>query len=232
MKLSTLSLMSTLVLASFLVAGCATPTTQNPTADAPAEEVVPTEPTPTAPSEQPTGDVAAAPVEVASTKQANTETSLLNWRSKKVWGEHWGTVKLSNGSLDFDANNKLVGGTFTIDMTTITVDDTDNEGLLNHIKSDDFFSVETNPTSTFTITSTKELSPTTYEVAGNLTIKWITNPVTFVATVDESMTFTAPITIDRTLWDIKFRSLKFFSDVADKAIEDTITFDVVLTTVQ
>jgi hypothetical protein len=37
---------------------------------------------------------------------------------------------------------------------------------------------------------------------------------------------TAKITIDRTKWDIKYGSDKFFEDLADKAIKDEIEFDV------
>jgi hypothetical protein len=63
-----------------------------------------------------------------------------------------------------------------------------------------------------------------------LTIKGITNPIIFVATVDPATnTYTAPIVIDRTLWDIKYNSVKFFSDIADKAIEDLIQFDITIT---
>lgn len=217
-----------LLLSSLVLVGCGQ---KAPIAEPtiPAEPTAPAEPTPT--PEADTGDVVAA--DVAASKQANLETSVVKWLSKKVGGQHFGTVKLQNGQLDYDANNKLVGGSFTIDMNTITVDDIQGEmqaGLLTHIKSDDFFAVETNPTSTFVITSVKEISPTSLEITGDLTIKGIRNPTTFVATMDATgNTFSAPIVIDRTLWDIKYRSLKFFSDVADKAIEDDITFDVTLT---
>ena len=218
-----------LLLSSLVLVGCGKP--------APVAEPTAPTPTPTAPAVA-TGDVATGDVaptqnpNVASSKQAVLETSVVKWLAKKVGGQHFGTVKLQNGQLDYDANNKVVWGSFTIDMNSITVDDIQWEmqaGLLKHIQSDDFFSVETNPTATFVITSVKEISPTSLEVTGDLTIKWIRNPTTFVATVDETgNSFSAPIVIDRTLWDIKFRSLKFFSDVADKAIEDTITFDVTL----
>lgn len=216
-----------MILATLVLVGCgqqAAPTTDTPV----VEEQVNTgtvEPTPTVEATN-TGTVAVA----ASSKQANLETSVVKWNAKKVGGAHFGTVKLQNGSLDFDAANKVVGGMFTIDMQTITVDDVQGEmqaGLLKHLQSDDFFSVATNPTSTLKITAVKELSPTTLEINADLTIKGITNPIVFVATMD-GMSFSAPIVIDRTLWDIKFRSLKFFSDVADKAIEDSITFDVTL----
>lgn len=226
MKISTLSVMMWLLLSSLILVGCGQ---KAPVAEptAPEAPTAPAEPTPA--PEANTGDVVPT---AASSKQAVLETSVVKWLSKKVGGQHFGTVKLQKGQLDYDTNNKLVWGSFTIDMNTITVDDIQGEmqaSLLKHLQSDDFFSVATNPTATFTITAVKELTPTSLEVTGDMTIKWIRNPVTFVATVDETgNTFTAPIVIDRTLWDIKFRSLKFFSDVADKAIEDTITFDVTL----
>jgi polyisoprenoid-binding protein YceI len=218
------------LLSSLVLVGCGKPAPV-------AEPTAPVAPTPTAPAAE-TGDVATGEVaptpnpNVVSSKKAVLETSVVKWLSKKVGGQHFGTVKLLDGQLDFDANNKIIGGTFTMDMNSVTVDDLQGEmqaGLLKHIQSDDFFSIATFPTSTFAITSVKEISPTSLEITGDLTIKGNTNPTTFVATVDETgNTFSAPIVIDRTLWDIKFRSLKFFSDVADKAIEDDITFDISL----
>jgi len=217
------------------MAGCSAPTTQQvPTTDAPAVDVPPTEPTPEGTEQQPTEDTAPL-AEGSTAKEANTETSTIRWNAKKVGGAHYGTVKLNNGTLNFDENNKLIGGTFTLDMNSITNDDLEgdtHDSLLKHLQSDDFFSVENHPTSTLTITQVTELDTDAYQVTADLTIKGITNPVTFVATVDEDMTFIAPITIDRTLWDIKFRSLKFFSDIADKAIDDNITYDVKLTIVK
>lgn len=236
MKLSNLSLMSAILFATVFLVGCGAPKAPaeptEPTADvAPSEEPTPTEPT--AGTGTNSGDVAPATGAVAATtKQVNVETSTLKWNAKKVGGAHYGTVKLANGSLDFDATSKLIGGTFTIDMTTITVDDLQGDmqaGLLTHLKGEDFFAVDANPTSTLTITTVKELAPNSYEVTADLSIKGIINPVTFVASVDPAtMAVTAPISLDRTLWDIKFRSLKFFSDVADKAIDDTVTYEVTL----
>lgn len=184
-----------------------------------------------APTAEPTGAIAAPTPTAASTKTVDTATSVVKWNAKKIGGAHFGTVTIKEGNINFDTANKLIWWSITLDMNTITVDDIQGEmqaGLLKHLQSDDFFSVAANPTSTLTITTVKELTPNSYEITADLTIKGKTNPVTFVATVDETMTFSAPIVIDRTLWDITFRSLKFFSDVADKAIEDTIIYDVTL----
>lgn len=222
MKKSSLFVLASLFVASFLVAWCSHKTT--PTNEIPTD----TQNTVTAPTADET--TSGTDTTVASTKQANLETSTVKWLAKKIGGEHYGTVKLKSGSLNYNTDNKLVGGSFVLDMTTITDDDLQWEmqaKLLQHLQSDDFFSVATHPTSTLTITSVKELSPTNLEISWDLTIKGITNPVMFVATTDGAK-FTAPIVIDRTLRDIKYNSLKFFSDIADKAIEDTITFEVTL----
>jgi polyisoprenoid-binding protein YceI len=71
-----------------------------------------------------------------------------------------------------------------------------------------------------------------YVVNGNLTIKDITKGVSFRAKVDNAngmvSVSTPPFTIDRTEWDIKFRSTKFFEGLADKAINDDIGLQVQL----
>ena len=90
--------------------------------------------------------------------KVDTEKSTVEWFAEKVTGEHNGTVALESGSFDF-TGDKLTGGSFTVDMTTI--DNSDLEGewkdkLVGHLKSDDFFGVETYPTATFTLKSAKK----------------------------------------------------------------------------
>jgi polyisoprenoid-binding protein YceI len=164
--------------------------------------------------------------------------STLTWNAKKVGGEHTGTVKLSKGTLEVKSN-KLTGGTFTIDMTSITDTDITNEGmnakLTGHLKSEDFFSVEKNPTSTFTITKAEPIAKAkageaNYKITGNLTIKGISNPVTFPATVnltENSAQASAKIEIDRTKYDIKYRAA-IIGTAADKIIDDVFTLDLKL----
>lgn len=215
---------------------CSLPTTPADDTATPTQDAV-AEPTPSAEEQAPeVEEPTEAPAQLPSgaiTKEADTMTSLVNRNSKKVGGEHYGTVKLESGLLTF-VDGSLMGGSFVIDMTTMTVDDLQGDSqawLLNHLKGDDFFSVESYPKATLTITEVTALeTENSFDVRGDLTIKWITNPISFVATLDEAgTTATAPIVIDRTLWDIKYRSLRFFSDIADKAIEDEITFTVTLT---
>jgi polyisoprenoid-binding protein YceI len=64
--------------------------------------------------------------------------------------------------------------TATIDATSIN---TNNEQRDGHIKSADFFEVETHPTWTFTTTGVKA-DGSDYLLSGDLTIKGVTKPVT------------------------------------------------------
>ena len=151
--------------------------------------------------------------------------SSIQWTGKKVTGEHTGTVLLKNGKVDV-ANGKLTGGVFEIDMTSIT--DTDMEGewkgkLEGHLKSEDFFSTEKFPVSTLQITKAEPVKDKTYDITGKLTIKGITNEITFPATVEMELNkfaAYADFNIDRTLWDIRYGSKKFFEDIGDKMIYD------------
>lgn len=152
--------------------------------------------------------------------------SKLTWIGKKVTGSHTGAINFAEGS--FVTNGKKVtGGSFVIDMTTIT-DIDKNERLVGHLKSDDFFSTEKNPKATFLITTiTGEKDQ--YTIKGNLTIKGITNEVEFPATIQtegKQLTAKAKILVDRTKYEIKFRSGNFFENLGDKAIEDNFELNV------
>ncbi|MDJ1468458.1 YceI family protein [Cytophagaceae bacterium DM2B3-1] len=166
-----------------------------------------------------------------ATLKADVAKSSLNWNGKKVTGEHSGTIKLSNGSLDVNGT-KLTGGTFTIDMNSITCTDiTDaeyNGKLIGHLKAEDFFDVAKHPTSTFKITKVTAKGGENYDITGDLTVKGITKPVTFPAIVKVSANqaeASGKITIDRTKYDIKYGSKSFFASIGDKAINDDFTVD-------
>lgn len=160
--------------------------------------------------------------------------STVNWLGKKVTGQHSGTIALKEGQLLLDGK-KLVGGSFTMDMTTLAVTDVKDEKmngkLKGHLSSDDFFGVANYPTSTLKITKVTPKGGNAYEVTGDLTIKGKTAPVTFPATVDpKAGTATAKITIDRSKYDIKYGSKSFFDNLGDKAIYDEFELDVTLAT--
>ena len=155
------------------------------------------------------------------------QKSKITWIGKKVTGQHIGTINLAEGNFTLKGN-KVAGGSFTIDMTSIK-DEERNERLEGHLKSDDFFSTDKNPTARFVISKIESKDGGQYVVKGNLTIKGITNEIEFPATIQISngqISAKAKILVDRTKFDIKFRSGNFFENLGDKAIEDNFELNV------
>ncbi len=156
--------------------------------------------------------------------------SKVEWLAKKVTGQHNGTVALTSGNLVV-SGDKITGGSFTVDMTSIVCLDLTGEWngkLVGHLKSDDFFSVENNPSSKFEITKVVESAGNT-TIEGNLTIKGITKPISFPASVSKKgniIVAIATIKIDRTKYDIKYGSKSFIEGIGDKAIDDDFELKV------
>ena len=165
----------------------------------------------------------------AQTKNINTATSSIEWLGKKVTGQHNGTVNFKDGTLVFK-KNILAGGTFTVNMTSLTATDLSGEyqGKLNgHLKADDFFGTEKFPTATLVFKKIGVKSANVYNVTADLTIKGITKPVTFELTVNGN-TATTTFNVDRTKYDIKYGSKSFFESIGDKAIYDEFELKVTL----
>lgn len=163
----------------------------------------------------------------AQTYQAIPSKSVLEWTGKKVTGEHHGKIRLREGSFTID-NNIVTGGKFVIDMTSITNEDMEgewNQKLVGHLKSDDFFGVATYPEAVLELKGGAKLINNKATMKGNLTIKGITHPIEFEATQNEN-TFTASLTVDRTLYNVRYGSGKFFDNLGDKTIYDDFTLDV------
>jgi polyisoprenoid-binding protein YceI len=173
------------------------------------------------------------------TFKVNTAKSNLVWLGKKVTGEHSGNINLANGALQFEGE-KLTGGTFEIDMQTITNTDLTDKGysdkLVGHLKSADFFGVDKFPKANFELTSATTKDGKNYDVKGKLTIKGITNEVSFPAVVQLvkgiSVAASAKITVDRTKFDIKYGSGSFFDNLGDKAIDNNFDLNVTLIAVK
>lgn len=162
-------------------------------------------------------------------KQVNVAESSIKWTGKKVTGQHEGTISLESGVLKFDGD-KLVGGEFVIDMTTINVTDLEGKGKTNlegHLKSDDFFGVENHKKATYSITSANKIDDTKYEISGSLSIKGISNPASFTMSVEDNSA-TARVIVDRTKYGIKYGSASFIDNLKDKAINDNFELDVKL----
>lgn len=165
-----------------------------------------------------------------------SEESTLEWYATKITGAgHNGTFQLQEGSFTVEEGLPKAG-TFVADLNTIKVVDlTDaemNAKLTGHLKSPDFFDVEQFPTATFEITGIEKIGQDSAKVSGNLTIKGITKNITFPASVTREgdiLKVKADFFIDRTEWDIKYNSGKFFKNLGDKLIKDEVNFKLNIT---
>ncbi|MEE4260369.1 MAG: YceI family protein [Bacteroidales bacterium] len=169
----------------------------------------------------------------AQKMKIDSEKSSLKWHGEKVTGEHFGHIDLKEGWLHWD-NNKLTGGAFVIDMSTITNTDLEdaqyNAKLVNHLKSDDFFGVEKFPTAKLELKGSEKFTDNKAKVKAHLTIKDITHPIEFEAQKDGNW-FMAEIVIDRSKYDVRYGSGSFFENLGDKMIYDDFTMTVKIATV-
>ncbi|QYA25549.1 YceI family protein [Gramella sp. MT6] len=160
-------------------------------------------------------------------KEVNVEASTVEWTGEKVTGSHNGTIKLESGHLMLE-DEKIVGGEFVMDMSTITVTDLtgENKGKLEgHLKSEDFFGVEKHPTAKLIITSAASKGNGKYGIVGDLTIKNETHPITFDLVMNGDSA-TTNLTIDRSKYNVRYGSGSFFDNLGDKTIYDNFELDV------
>ncbi|WP_341214960.1 YceI family protein [uncultured Wocania sp.] len=160
----------------------------------------------------------------------NTKTSIVNWKGSMLFsfGGHHGTVNFKSGNI-IKTNDKITGGNFTVDMSSIINTDGDySEDLVNHLKNEDFFNVEKHPTATLVIDKVEYHKSGQLRMHANLTIKGITKPILFDAKLNSDNTkLTAKFKIDRTDWNIVYGA-KGIVKVKDYAISDAIEFEVKL----
>lgn len=171
---------------------------------------------------------------VSTNYNVDVTSSNIVWNGYKVTGSHTGNVKVKSGKLDIDGG-KLTGGSFEIDMNSITCTDMTGGGadkLVGHLKSDDFFGVATYPTAKFVISRAIPIDTKgNHKIIGNLTIKSTTKEIKFNANVTEAegkVTATGKITIDRSEFDVRFGSGSFFDSLGDKTIYDEFDLNVSL----
>jgi len=175
------------------------------------------------------------------TYNIDTQTSQIKWQGAKPTGVHNGTVPISSGNIIVN-NGLITGGTIEIDMTGIVVTDLEGDSKKNleaHLKGTepgkelDFFNVDKFPKATYAIASSTALQGDpdgTHMINGTLTIKDISKPVNFKAKVDmagNALAATTPqFSIDRTEFDIKFKSAKFFNNLRDDFVNDEFKLQI------
>jgi polyisoprenoid-binding protein YceI len=155
--------------------------------------------------------------------------SVVAWTGSSVHGKHEGYAYISKGELMIE-NGQLMGGTVEIEMNKIEgPGHLKDNNLINHLKGPDFFDVKKFPFATIVITQVAAINGENKKVTGNLTIKGITHPVTFPARMEVKggvVKADGNLVIDRTKWDVRYNSRKFYANLADETISDSIEFQI------
>jgi len=170
-------------------------------------------------------------VQGQETFKISPEKSTIEWLGEKVTGAHSGYINLQSAFFFFE-DEKFVGGEFNIDMNSIKCTDIENRTyaskLEEHLKDPDFFNSSKYPISNFKI-SNIIFDGTSYMITGNMTIKEITQEITFPAKFENDGDIfhaNATLKIDRTKHDIKYGSGSFFDDLGDRMIYDEFTLKI------
>jgi polyisoprenoid-binding protein YceI len=174
----------------------------------------------------------------------DTEASKVTWVGTKPVGKHEGMFKITEGTVKVEGN-KIVGGSYVIDVTSLTVtdegaDDETKAKLAGHLTSKDFFEIEKYPTAKFEITSVEPytaakttekvseedkkyvLTDPTHMVSGNLEMYGVTKNVKFPAKMsvaDGKATARAQFNINRKDWGMSYGADE---SLGDKFIRPTV----------
>ena len=176
------------------------------------------------------------------TPEAGTYSLLINdselsWIGTELSTKtHTGTIDFTDGTIVVDSDN-TISGNVKINMSTINVTDLQGrskEMLERHLRSSDFFEVESYSEAKFSFIS-KSFDKLSNQISfvGDLTIKDITNPISFNATLLETSPFLkakAVLSFDRSKYNVRFRSGNFFENLGDKLILDDIDVNIRLVT--
>lgn len=159
--------------------------------------------------------------------EVDLEKSIIRWKGSKVTGTHNGTVNLKSGVISYSGGN-ITGGNFVIDMPTIVVLDLTGEykqKLEGHLKTSDFFEVETYPEGKFEIASVTPVETGGYEVRGNLTLRGISKGIEFPAQITfnngKPEKAEAEVRINRQLWGVSYKGKQddLISDIIELNLE-------------
>jgi len=167
-----------------------------------------------------------------ATYNIKQDESSLVWTGREVsTSSHYGTINFTSGQFEI-ADGLISQGEFLVDMTSINVQDLtggSKERLEGHLRSDDFFSVESFPTAYLNISGSELISNGKWMVNGTLSIKDISHPVLFeMANTEDG--WNANLVFDRSKYNVKFRSGTFFENLGDKLIYDDIELEINLKT--
>ena len=160
------------------------------------------------------------------------KTSSIQWQGGNITGKmHFGEVPLKEGKL-IVVRNEIQEGRFVVDLTRMTNTDLPEaygDKLIGHLKSPDFFDVQSHPNAVLEIQSATPFQNGESYVNARVTIKGITQPVQFKAE-KAGKSIRATLVLNRAKFDVRYGSGSFFDNLGDDLILDEITLEVELKT--
>lgn len=156
-------------------------------------------------------NVSAGDIDLAKSK--------LFWQGTKVTGRHFGTINFKKGSVS-TKDNALSGAEFVVDMNSFSATDLSGEWaekFNGHMKGEDFFETKKYPTASLKVKKVEG-----FTVTADLTIKGVTNEVSFLV-AKNGKSYIGSLNFDRTKFGIKYGSKSFFKSIGDKAIHNEVS---------
>lgn len=144
----------------------------------------------------------------AATYTVDPATSSIAFSGEHAGAPFSGTFERYVIDIDFDpANVAATSIRATIDLASAK---TGNKMFDGTLPNDDWFDVKNTPNGLFKSTKVEKQLDGTYQVTGDLTLRGITQPVTFVFTLDREdapeINASATLTVDRLAYDIGKKS--------------------------
>lgn len=161
-----------------------------------------------------------------------TQSSVKWTGSKKIIVDYFdsGNINIKSGNINF-TDGSIFAGEIVFDMNSITTATTGKgdgqDNLTRHLKSADFFEVETYPEARYVVNSSTKNS-NGYVLSGDLTLKGKTNPVSVnikTATESGNVILVGIAEVNRAQFDVKFGSESFFDNLGDNVINDIFTLE-------
>ncbi|MEZ4387088.1 MAG: YceI family protein [Candidatus Krumholzibacteriia bacterium] len=165
------------------------------------------------------------------------DRSWLRWTGRNPNGFHDGGVALNGGVVSVDAERAQ--GRIEVDPASLVNFDLAGEGsqpvLVAHLLSDDFLFVGRHPEVAYELASVSPLpdaalTTATHRIEGSLTMRGITAPLGFDATVsalaDGSLAAEAHFDLDRTRWGMIYGSARFFAHLGMHLVFDGISISL------
>jgi len=161
-------------------------------------------------------------------------SSEVDWIATKISGaNHKGIVPIKSGSVTI-TNGEITAASVVMDMENLSVTDLEGEekvSLEDHLKSPDFFSVAEHGTASYKFTSGTTID-NKVGAMGDLTIKGVSAPsnskILFSKNGENGITVAGTMMFDRTTYDIRYGSDKFFDNLGDKVIKDNVMLKIKL----